>query len=188
MSRPDRGALAPAGGSGTRLGSGPGPVDGSDPGPLPEDETVWQQPREVGLVGGPPRGPALAYRFLRLVGVVVRRGILGFRIEVEGREHLPVDERGRRAGGWIAAALPHRTWVDPFVLVVALPASPRLAFFGWTLARPRRSLGRQTIGWRPGGSRTSCRRAPQPPWLPCEAAESPAGTRRRWLWLTHRWR
>ena len=81
-------------------------------------------------MGGPPRGRALAYRFLRLIGIVVLRGILGFRIEVEGREHLPVDERGRLAGGWIAAALPHRTWVDPFVLLVALPASPRLVFFG----------------------------------------------------------
>jgi 1-acyl-sn-glycerol-3-phosphate acyltransferase len=33
-------------------------------------------------------------------------------------------------GGWIAAGLPHRTWVDPFIVADNLPIEPRLAFFG----------------------------------------------------------
>jgi len=102
----------------------------ADPGPLPEDESVWSRRRETGLVGSSPTGSGLAYRFLRLIAIVVLRGVLGFRIEVQGREHLPTGGRGRTAGGWIAAALPHRTWVDPFVLLVALAARPRLVFFG----------------------------------------------------------
>jgi len=51
-------------------------------------------------------------------------------VDVRGRAHLPHDALGRPSGGWIAAGLPHRTWVDPFVVVDILPVEPRLIFFG----------------------------------------------------------
>ena len=100
------------------------------PGPLPEDETVWRGRRETGLVGRPTSRASWAYRLGRAAFAVLIRGLFGLRIEVEGREHLPHDARGRVSGGWIAAGLPHRTWIDPFVLGLALPVEPRLVFFG----------------------------------------------------------
>lgn len=102
----------------------------TEPGPLPEDETVWSRPRESGLIGGATPRASLAYRVARLVGILVLKVAFGFRIEVQGDEHLPRGADGRMAGGWIAAGLPHRTWVDPFALMLALPLEPRLVFFG----------------------------------------------------------
>ena len=61
---------------------------------------------------------------------VLGRWVFAFRTDVVGLEHLPRDARGRPVGGWIAAGLPHRTWVDPFVVFDALPAAPRVVFFG----------------------------------------------------------
>jgi 1-acyl-sn-glycerol-3-phosphate acyltransferase len=49
---------------------------------------------------------------------------LGMRLRVEGLEHVP------SGGGYIVAAAPHRTWLDPFVLLFALPAEPRIYFLG----------------------------------------------------------
>ena len=50
-----------------------------------------------------------------------------------------MDGDGRPAGGWIAAGLPHRLWIDPFLLWAVLPVEPRLVFFGdaRTMARSR---------------------------------------------------
>jgi 1-acyl-sn-glycerol-3-phosphate acyltransferase len=70
------------------------------------------------------------YRVLvGLAGFIARR-VFGFRLVLEGAEHLPRTEDGSPAGGWIAAGLPHRRWVDPFLLVLLLPRSPRVVFFG----------------------------------------------------------
>lgn len=102
----------------------------TDPGPLPEDTSVWTGPRPTGLIGAPTSRASIAYRLARLIARIVLVGVFRFRIEVEGREHLPLDSDGRPAGGWILAAAPHRTWVDPFVLLLALPLEPRLVFFG----------------------------------------------------------
>jgi 1-acyl-sn-glycerol-3-phosphate acyltransferase len=86
--------------------------------------------RSIGPVGAPSPRASWFYRVL-LVGVrVVGRGLFGFRTEVLGADHLPRDASGRPAGGWIAAGLPHRTWVDPFVVADNLPVEPRLVFFG----------------------------------------------------------
>jgi len=86
--------------------------------------------RQRGLLGPPsPRAPGLYRLLLRLIRIV-GRGVLGLRLELRGAEHLPRDASGRPAGGWIAAGLPHRTWVDPFVLVDLLPVEPRLVFMG----------------------------------------------------------
>ncbi len=48
--------------------------------------------------------------------------IFGFRIEVSGRENIPMGEPLIVAGG------PHRNWVDGFLLLVALPPEPRVVF------------------------------------------------------------
>ena len=101
-----------------------------EPGPLPEDETVWRGHRETGLVGRPTSRASWAYRLGRLAFDILIRRFCGLRIEVQGRENLPRGDRDRMTGGWIAAGLPHRTWIDPFVLALALPMEPRLVFFG----------------------------------------------------------
>lgn len=88
------------------------------------------QARPSGLVGPPSARASRSYRVLLRVAGWIGHGIFGFRIEVHGRDHLPRDAAGRPAGGWIAAGLPHRTWVDPFVLADVLPIEPRLIYFG----------------------------------------------------------
>ena len=86
--------------------------------------------RPVGLVGPPSARASVGYRLLLAIVHTIGRGIFGFRTEVRGRANLPRDATGRPTGGWIAAGLPHRTWVDPFVVVDDLPVEPRLIFFG----------------------------------------------------------
>lgn len=86
--------------------------------------------RAAGLVGPPSARASGGYRLLLAVVRTIGRGIFGFRTEVRGRANLPGSADGRPAGGWIAAGLPHRTWVDPFVVVDELPIEPRLIFFG----------------------------------------------------------
>ncbi|MGH2455777.1 MAG: lysophospholipid acyltransferase family protein [Candidatus Limnocylindria bacterium] len=70
------------------------------------------------------------YRAVLGLARFLARHIFRFRLELQGAEHLPRDEQGRPAGGWIAAGLPHRRWIDPFLLVMLLPAEPRVVFFG----------------------------------------------------------
>jgi len=102
-----------------------------------------------GLHGRPNPEPGLAYRLLRATWRVAAFA-LGAHLELEGREHLPVGPDGRPAGRWIAACLPHRTWIDPFVPWVLLPARPRLAFFGDARTMARSPLRRFVIA-RLGG-------------------------------------
>jgi 1-acyl-sn-glycerol-3-phosphate acyltransferase len=64
---------------------------------------------------------------------------------LEGAAHLPRDDRGRPRGGWIAAVVPHRTWIDPFVPWILLPARPRFAFFGDAQAMARSPLRRFVV-------------------------------------------
>ncbi len=58
-----------------------------------------------------------------LVRIIGTR-LFGFRIEVSGREHVPAGEP------LIVAGAPHRNWVDGFLLLLALPATPRIMFLG----------------------------------------------------------
>jgi len=51
-------------------------------------------------------------------------GLLRFRISTDGQEHLP--ERG----GYLLVAAAHRGWMDPLVVMHALPAEPRSWFLG----------------------------------------------------------
>lgn len=86
--------------------------------------------RPTGLVGTPSPRASRTYRVLLWLVALIGRWVFGFRTEVIGAERLPRDAAGRPAGGWIAAGLPHRTWVDPFVVAGNLPVEPRLVFFG----------------------------------------------------------
>ncbi len=65
---------------------------------------------------------SLQARFARLVVRLIGEGLFGLRIEVSGAEHVPAGEP------LIVAAGPHRNWVDGFLLMIALPALPRLTF------------------------------------------------------------
>ena len=102
-----------------------------------------------GLHGRASALPGLTYRILRLLWRLATIA-LGARLELEGREHLPVRPNGQPAGRWIAACLPHRTWIDPFVPWILLPARPRLAFFGDARTMARSPLRRFVLA-RLGG-------------------------------------
>lgn len=114
--------------------------------------------RPLGLVGSASPRPSLLYRLLRrLFALVV--GVL-FRVEVAGRDNLPRNG-DRPAGGWIACGLPHRTWVEFFILLAVLPAEPRLIMLGdgptifgsaWRRVLMRRVGGVVPI-WRGSGPR-----------------------------------
>ena len=68
------------------------------------------------------RAPLL-YRVLLSFGEFVLFRVARIAVVVEGREHLP-------AGGYIAAAALHRGWIDPLVVLRALPREPRVWFVG----------------------------------------------------------
>jgi 1-acyl-sn-glycerol-3-phosphate acyltransferase len=72
------------------------------------------------------RPEARASRFYRVVRVIARFvlfGLFRFRIETSGQEHIP-------QGGYLLVAAAHRGWMDPFVVMHALPAEPRSWFLG----------------------------------------------------------
>lgn len=103
----------------------------------------------AGLHGSATPEPGLTYRILRRVWGAVA-WLLRFRFQVEGLDHLPRDGAGLPVGGWIAAGMPHRTWVDPFVPWILLPVRPRLTFFGDARTMARSPL-RRWIMARLGG-------------------------------------
>jgi 1-acyl-sn-glycerol-3-phosphate acyltransferase len=115
----------------------------------PEPDPPGIPELEAGLVGSASPRAGIAYRLLRVLWRIVAAA-LGFRLVVEGIEHLPRTPDGRRAGGYILAGIPHRTWIDPFLPWGWLPAEPRLVFFGdaRTMAR---SPFRRWIVRRVGG-------------------------------------
>ncbi|MGZ3588190.1 MAG: lysophospholipid acyltransferase family protein [Candidatus Limnocylindrales bacterium] len=76
-----------------------------------------------------PRLPA-SLRLVRRLFRAIARWPLGWQLELVGGENLPRDPAGRLRGGWIAAGLPHVTWVEPFLMFMLLPGEPRLVWFG----------------------------------------------------------
>jgi len=111
--------------------------------PVPEPELA------AGLHGPATPEPGRTYRILRRCWRLAAAG-LRLRFEVSGLEHLPRDAAGRPTGGWIAAGMPHRTWIDPFVPWMLLPARPRLTFFGDARTMARSPLRRWVMA-RLGG-------------------------------------
>jgi 1-acyl-sn-glycerol-3-phosphate acyltransferase len=100
---------------------------------------MTREPELPGGLQGRVSGRAgTAYRVARVAWRVVA-ACLRVRVRVEGDEHLP------RSGGFIVAGLPHRTWVDPFLLWGWLPTEPRLAFFGDARAMGRSPLRRAVL-------------------------------------------
>lgn len=86
--------------------------------------------RPRGLFGRPsPRAGRLYRALVALAGLIARR-VLRLRLDLQGARHLPTGPDSRPAGAWIAAGMPHRTWIEPFVLAILLPVEPRLVFLG----------------------------------------------------------
>lgn len=89
----------------------------------------------------------LTWLFARFMLFVVVR----FRIETSGREHLP-------SGGYFLVGAAHRGWMDPFVVIHALPTEPRAWFLGSgpsTFTAPWREVLIRRLGgllpvWRGG--------------------------------------
>jgi hypothetical protein len=75
-------------------------------------------------LGRPPEASAsILYRLLRLVARFVIFIVFRFRIRTSGRERLP-------RGGYLLVAAAHRGWMDPFVVMHAIPSEPRAWFLG----------------------------------------------------------
>jgi 1-acyl-sn-glycerol-3-phosphate acyltransferase len=71
----------------------------------------------------PEARASLFYRLIRLVARFLLFVVFRFRIETSGQEYLP-------KGGYLLVAAAHRGWMDPFVVMHALPAEPRCWFLG----------------------------------------------------------
>lgn len=71
----------------------------------------------------PEARASVLYRVVRLLARAVLFGAFRFRIETSGQEHLP-------AGGYLLVGAAHRGWMDPFLVIHALPLEPRTWFLG----------------------------------------------------------
>jgi 1-acyl-sn-glycerol-3-phosphate acyltransferase len=99
----------------------------------------------------PEARASMFYRLARLLARFLLFGVFRFRIETSGQEHLP-------KGGYLLVAAAHRGWMDPFVVMHALPAEPRCWFLGsgpsTFTSRSRERLVRRLGGllpvWRGG--------------------------------------
>jgi 1-acyl-sn-glycerol-3-phosphate acyltransferase len=98
----------------------------------------------AGLLGRASARPGITYRMLRRIWRACA-WVLRAELLLEGEENLPRDSRGRPAGRWIAAVVPHRTWIDPFVLWILLPERPRFTFFGDARTMARSPLRRFVV-------------------------------------------
>jgi 1-acyl-sn-glycerol-3-phosphate acyltransferase len=75
-------------------------------------------------LGRPPEAKAsILYRILRVVARLVIFGLLRMRIRTSGQELLP-------RGGYLLVGAAHRGWMDPFVVMHAIPTEPRAWFLG----------------------------------------------------------
>lgn len=63
-------------------------------------------------------------RVSRWLLVRLGRQLFGLKFEFRGRELVPPGEP------LIVAAAPHRNWIDPFLVIIALPPEPRVYFLG----------------------------------------------------------
>ena len=63
------------------------------------------------------------YRLLIGLALAIVHHLFRLRIVVEGRDRLP-------PGGYVAVCALHRSWIDPLVVVDALPREPRIWFLG----------------------------------------------------------
>jgi 1-acyl-sn-glycerol-3-phosphate acyltransferase len=105
----------------------------------------------VWLGRAPESKASFLYRVVRLFVRFVCFGIFRFRIATSGQEHIP-------PGGYLLIAAAHRGWMDPFVVMHALPVEPRCWILGSgpsTFTAPWREFLTKRIGgllpvWRGG--------------------------------------
>jgi 1-acyl-sn-glycerol-3-phosphate acyltransferase len=71
----------------------------------------------------PEAKASLLYRALRSLVRFLCFVVFRFRIATSGQEHVP-------AGGYLLVAAAHRGWMDPFVVMHALPVEPRCWILG----------------------------------------------------------
>lgn len=112
----------------------------AEPGPAPDGAPRRPPPARVspeamaaargGAVEGlawlgraPEADASILYHLLRLIARFVIFVVFRFQIRTSGREHLP-------SGGYFLVAAAHRGWMDPFVVMHAIPAQPRAWFLG----------------------------------------------------------
>lgn len=115
--------------------------------------------RPTGPIGEVSSRPGVVFRLAIGLCRFLATVVFGLRLELQGAEHLPTDDLGRPAGGWMAVPVPHRRWVDPFILLLLLPIQPRVVFFadGRVLFRTRfrrflfRVIGGVVPVWPRGG-------------------------------------
>jgi len=75
-------------------------------------------------LGRPPESRAsVGYRLVRVLARFVIFGVFRFRITTEGQGNLPTT-------GYLLVAAAHRGWMDPFVVMHAIPVEPRAWFLG----------------------------------------------------------
>lgn len=86
--------------------------------------------RQVGALEGlvwlgrqPESRASLLYRAVRLLARFLLFGVFRFRIGTAGQELLP-------KGGYLLVGAAHRGWMDPFLVIHALPLQPRAWFLG----------------------------------------------------------
>jgi 1-acyl-sn-glycerol-3-phosphate acyltransferase len=99
----------------------------------------------------PEARASLFYRATRLLARAILFGVFRFRIETAGQELLP-------RGGFLLVAAAHRGWMDPFLVIHALPVEPRAWFLGSgpsTFTSPQREWLIRKLGgllpvWRGG--------------------------------------
>jgi hypothetical protein len=72
----------------------------------------------------PEAKASLLYRAVRVLVRFLCFGVFRFRIATSGQEHIP------DRGGYLVVAAAHRGWMDPFVVMHALPVEPRAWFLG----------------------------------------------------------
>ena len=72
----------------------------------------------------PEARASILYRLVRLFARFVLFGLFRFRITATGRERLPA------TGGYLLIGAAHRGWMDPFLVMHALPIEPRAWFLG----------------------------------------------------------
>lgn len=63
-------------------------------------------------------------RAIAILTRVVLFGAFRFKVDASGREYLPP------AGGYLLVAAVHRGWMDPFLILHAVPLEPRVWFLG----------------------------------------------------------
>ena len=71
----------------------------------------------------PEARASVPYRALRLLARAILFGAFRFKIATSGQEHLP-------SGGYLIVGAAHRGWMDPFIVLHAIPTQPRAWFLG----------------------------------------------------------